>query len=105
MNETLDTLFRYTLGAEVTLKAMITPTQALMGRAAEVLVPQKLVVVERHLTECSGGHQQYYSCRVLQAENLRTMNTTRDLFKFQEEELMGYSEAVAMTMQTKGSQS
>lgn len=83
--------FAFPLGAEVTLKAMLTPFEWLPSHPAEDQVPQKLVILERQLTECPGGYQVNYHCRVLSPGGLGQVSVfTSDLFWLNEMELAPY---------------
>ena len=87
----LDPFFTFALGQEVTLAGMLTRFQWLPNHDEEAQVPQKLIIVERQITECHGGHQQSYHCRVLTAGGLRDSTSFTDkLFWLQEPELVPY---------------
>jgi hypothetical protein len=89
----LDPFFRFALGQEVTLKAMLTPFK--VGTSAAYafreVTAQKLMIVERTLIECPGGRQQTYTCRVLSvSEDWDRSSFTRDMFQLNEAELAPY---------------
>lgn len=86
----LDTLFLYKIGEELTLKGMVSPFVTHPGRAPEACVAQKLVVIERQLTECPGGHQQQYRCRFYLLERVADATASKETFWFNETELVPY---------------
>ena len=91
----LDNLFRYKLGEELTLNGMVTPFVTYPGHEPEACVAQKLVVVERQLTECPGGHQQQYRCRIFYVEKIAEATVSRETFWFNEAELVPYIQPTA----------
>lgn len=87
----LDPFFLFPLGAEVTLRAMLTPFVWMPAQPPEAQVPEKLVVLARQVLEGPGGAQQHYHCRVLAPEGLgKSVGFSRELFWFNAIELAPY---------------
>ena len=71
-------LFRYNLGAQVTLVAMQADAH-----------PQKFIITERGLLHRASGLQRVYACRPLMIDEMQGLYAL-GLIRFDEEELIDY---------------
>ncbi len=89
-------LFKYEIGAELTLRAWhgMTVPGFRAGDAGRSADCPKLVVIQRIYEECIGGAQQYYDVRVVGTDGRFTCTVAVNptMSRFQEFELEPYKE-------------
>ena len=93
-------MFKFEMGEEVTLKAMLTPFWPRLKEMTSGPIPQKMMVIGRLSEECEGGIQNNYKVRtfVLQERGWSgqdcDVSALRDIFIFGEMELVSWDVAL-----------